>query len=334
VKLEQLTADPSSVDFYQAVYSLERQFSHEEKRWQGVGRDAFPADEVVRFKSVQHLGFPGQPITKIEPYLNTDSHAGLQVVGMHVSFMGLTGPSGVLPQHYTEMVLQRLKQRDKTMRDFFDLFNHRLISLFYRAWEKYRFACQYQHADTEQDSFSKVLSTLSGARQTLGLYYAGAFSQQNRSSQQLIQILTDVFKTKVELKPLQGRWLALAKDEQSSLGTRHLRHNDHACLGRSVLLGNKVWDISSAIELVINTSSDQAAPLLPGSYQHTILTALLADFLPAALKVRVTLVGQHKAFPSTQLSKRQFSLGHSGCLLVRPAVKHQITQLSYQLVQG
>lgn len=340
--LQQLKQDPTSFDFYQAVYSLERQFSREQKRWQGVGRDGFPRQELVRFKSVQHLGFPGQPITKIET-LNqaattehssgkTDSAA--DTVAMHVSFLGLTGPSGVLPQHYTEMVLQRLKQRDKTMRDFFDLFNHRLISLYYRAWEKYRFACQYEMAADGPDSFSSVLKNLSGAQSTLGLYYAGAFAQHNRSAQQLTQILTELLRTKVAVNPLQGRWLTLAKEEQSRLAMQLLPKGQHASLGRSAMLGSRVWDVSSALELVINVPAGQARPLLPGSYQHRQISQLLADFLPAALRVRITLVGQHRDFPTAQLGKRQSCLGQSGSLAVRSAIEHQDTRLSYQLARA
>jgi type VI secretion system protein ImpH len=333
VKLKQLLQQPSSFDFYQAVYCLERQFSNEQKRWQGVGRDGFPSQELVRFKSVQHLGFPGQPISKVEPLPAKDDTAAAQAVAMHISFMGLTGPSGVMPQHYTEMLLQRLKQRDKTMRDFFDLFNHRLVSLYYRAWEKYRFACQFATAEPEQDSFSSVLRTLSGARQTLGLYYAGAFSQHNRSSQQLRQMLADILKCGVELQPLQGRWLTLAQNEQTALAMRLMPQGQHAGLGQSAMLGSRVWDINSAIELVLSVSSNQAEALLPGSYQHALLQQVLADFLPAPLQVKVTLVGKHRDFPVAQLGAASFRLGQSGSLQVRATQQHQQTRLSYQLAR-
>ena len=65
---------------------------------------------------------------------------------MTVAFIGLTGPLGVLPEHYLDLLYQQIRNRDTALRDFFDLFNHRTISLFYRAWEKYRPALGYERA--------------------------------------------------------------------------------------------------------------------------------------------------------------------------------------------
>ncbi|GAB2914982.1 type VI secretion system baseplate subunit TssG [Rheinheimera gaetbuli] len=338
--LEELQQQPSAFDFYQAVYSLERQFSSEQKRWYGVGRDGFPAQEVVRFKAVQHLGFPGQPVTKVVPrpdstvqHSNNGPVNAARAVDMHVSFIGLTGPSGVMPQHYSEMVLQRLKQRDKTMRDFFDLFNHRLVSLYYRAWEKYRFACQYEMHTDGQDSFSQVLSRLSGTRQTLGLYYAGAFSAQQRSAQHLKQLLSDLLQTRVEIVPLRGRWLALQASEQSALARRTEPQGQHVKLGQSAMLGGRVWDVSSAIELQLTVKPGKAGQLLPGSYQHSLLQTVLADFLPGALQVRLTLIGRQQDFPVARLSAQQTRLGQSGNLAARSNQQHHKCHLSYQLRQ-
>ena len=49
---------------------------------------------------------------------------------MTVTFMGLTGPKGVLPSHFTRLLLRRLRAKDATLRDFFDLLNHRRVALF------------------------------------------------------------------------------------------------------------------------------------------------------------------------------------------------------------
>lgn len=330
MSVKQLQQTPSEFDFYQAVYSVERQYSREQKRWYGVGRDAFPYQELIRFKSVQHLGFPGQPISKVEARDSKAESKDATSINMYVSFLGLTGPSGVLPQHYTELVLHRVKQRDNTMRDFFDIFNHRLVSLFYRAWEKYRFACQYELMPDKQDSFSQVLTTLSGAETELSLYFAGAFSQQNRSAKQLTAMLSHLLGVSVELQPLRGRWLRLDKSDQSALASAARPTGLNACLGSSAMLGSRVWDISSAIELIIKADEKQASELLPGSYKSQLMRSLLTEYLPYGYSVRVTLSASNSVFPALKLGQSS-SLGKGSCLSVRKNQQHKISRFSYQL---
>ena len=88
---------------------------------------------------------------------------------MQVNFFGLTGPSGVLPRHYTDLLMriQRdVKHPEKSaLREWFDLFTHRLLSLFFRSWEKYRFFVSYERGQYTQqppDPFTHCLLSLSG----------------------------------------------------------------------------------------------------------------------------------------------------------------------------
>ncbi len=106
-----------------------------------VGGDAPPGGEVARFHAHLSLVFPPSEIVD----LVADDDQAAQVT---VAFLGLTGPSGALPRHYTELLLERARHKDFTLRDFLDLFNHRLISLFYRAWEKSRFWTGFERAET------------------------------------------------------------------------------------------------------------------------------------------------------------------------------------------
>jgi type VI secretion system protein ImpH len=69
---------------------------------------------------------------------------------MTVAFLGLTGPLGALPRPYTELVMQRIRKGDFALRDFFDIFNHRLIQAFARAGEKYRFYFNHAEADLRE----------------------------------------------------------------------------------------------------------------------------------------------------------------------------------------
>ena len=124
-----LGKDPWRVGFFQAVRLLGRSAVRREM----VG--GFPVDpknEVVRFKAHPSLEFPASEIQAFSENEATGQPS------MTVTFMGLTGPMGVLPHSYTELVMERTRYRDHALGAFLDIFNHRLLSLFYRAWEKYR----------------------------------------------------------------------------------------------------------------------------------------------------------------------------------------------------
>src|SRR5579872_5836244 len=93
--------------------------------------------EPVRLATRPSLSFPPSEIHSLEERVD-------QPPKMTVNFFGLDGALGVLPTRYTELIAERLAARDTTLRDFLDIFNHRMISLLYRAWEKYRFPVAYE----------------------------------------------------------------------------------------------------------------------------------------------------------------------------------------------
>jgi type VI secretion system protein ImpH len=156
----QLFSHAYSFDFFQSVRLLERLFPDSVP----VGFDGPASRETVQFRSHVSLIFPPSQIWELRP-----SDAVRQVPEMTVAFFGLVGPSGVMPRHYTEMLLriQRdAKHEEKfALRDWFDLFTHRMLSLFYRAWEKYRFYISYERGEYLQhppDPFTHSLLSLSG----------------------------------------------------------------------------------------------------------------------------------------------------------------------------
>jgi type VI secretion system protein ImpH len=119
-------------DFFQAVRVLEL-LAHDpaDPAW-------VPVEDVARFRAHQSLSFPPSAVYSVEP-----PPAGRRVPTVTVNFLGMTGPQGVLPTHYTQLLLRIAREGRGTertaLKDWLDLFNHRLTALFFRAWEKYRF---------------------------------------------------------------------------------------------------------------------------------------------------------------------------------------------------
>ncbi|MCG6202377.1 type VI secretion system baseplate subunit TssG [Psychromonas antarctica] len=306
-----LIESPSEYDFYQAVYTIERQLAAGKEQQRKVGHDSLPKNELIRFKSDQHLGFPGASVSKV---VQQTSSQLLSVLDMHVSFMGVTGTNGALPQHYTELVLERLKYKDTGMRDFFDLFNHRLLSLYYRAWEKYRFPIGFENnCEDHLDAFSGVLNELTGVTNSFGKYYAGIFNRKVRNVAGLKQMLSDFTGCEIDIEQFQGKWQSLAKSEQTQLGQRSRPEGKFSCLGVDASIGQKVWDINSAINIVIKPEADcKINDILHGGRTYRGINKIISQYVGKSIQHKIqlkVLVGQ---IPVASLSKKTLPLG-MGC---------------------
>ncbi len=154
-----------------------------------------PGNEIVRFRSHPSLTFPPSEIVdlKAPPPGQED-----RPPEMTVNFIGLTGPLGVLPHPYTELVRERVSYKDTALWSFLDLFNHRFASLFYRAWEKYRFPIAYERQG--EDAFTEYLFDLIGmgtpglrgrmaVKDQALLLYAGLIAQKPHSAEAIASIL-------------------------------------------------------------------------------------------------------------------------------------------------
>ena len=64
-----------------------------------VGGDGDPDREAVRFRAVGSLTFPAGAIRDLKPPAAQGGFPSEGPPEMHVAFLGLTGPAGVLPPH-------------------------------------------------------------------------------------------------------------------------------------------------------------------------------------------------------------------------------------------
>jgi type VI secretion system protein ImpH len=271
---DRLFQDAFVFDFFQSVRVLEKLAPDRRP----VGRDGPPQSEAVRFRAHNSLSFPPSAVYQLDR-----PGGGLPVPAMAVTFMGLTGPSGVLPRHYTEL-LMRLERDAKgpekfALRDWLDQFNHRLISMFYRAWEKYRFYVPYERGEfaaADADPFTRCVFSLAGLgmpalRNRLQithweqtgeelqerrlahvedlalLRYSGLLAHRPRNVLGLQALLEDYFRLPVAVRQFQGQWLMLDPSNQSRLGT--VGGNSEVAM--NLVVGDRVWDVQCKIRIRI-----------------------------------------------------------------------------------
>jgi type VI secretion system protein ImpH len=303
--IEQLFAEPYRFDFFQAVRLL-RWAAAEHSRAcavparMPVGRDGEPQQEIVRFRALPSHAFPAGPIAALRP--PRDSADERRPAEMAVAFFGMAGPMGVLPRHYTTLLIERVRAKDFALRDFLDLFHHRGLSLFYRAWEKYRLPFAYEQetlggTGQGEDLFTRCLYCLigmgtGGLRGRLRfddealLFYAGHFAHWPRSAVALESLLSDHFQLPVAVRQFQGQWLHLAEQDQSSLPAPRWPRGLHSRLGLDAIAGERVWDVEGKFRVALG-------PLYYGQFRRLMPCSDMLE--PLAQMVRL-YVGPHLEF--------------------------------------
>lgn len=305
--VDRLFAEPFAFDFFQAMRLLERVAPQARP----VGRGGDPAAETVRLRAHLALDFPASAIQA----LAAPSEA-LPLPLLTVNFLGLTGPSGILPRHYTELLLRL--QRDArgpertALRSWLDLFNHRLLSLFYRAWEKYRFYIAYErgeHDRRDPDPFTRSLFSLiglgaptlrdrlrvavqeespglgevRGGERVLAcvedlalLRYSGFLAHRPRCAVSLEALLRGYLKLPVVVQQFEGQWLRLEPEAQTTVAGP----GAGGMMGVNVVVGERVWDVQSRIRIRIG----------PLDYERFL--EFLPDRSPVARRKLIFLVAQ------------------------------------------
>ncbi len=144
---QELFDEPYQFEFFQAVRLLEKIFPEQ----RAVGREATITPEIVRFRSRLGLDFPASEIHELKE--TNDPKLSEQHLEMFVNFMGMLGINGAMPTHYTELAMERRRYQDTTIWSFMDIFTHRSVSMFFRAWEKYRFPVAYERGNDDFTAF-------------------------------------------------------------------------------------------------------------------------------------------------------------------------------------
>lgn len=294
-RLGHLFQYPYSYDFFQAVRLLRASQAQE---------NGGTAGGQVRFRTLLSLGTPASAIYSLE---YTSTHVPV----MTVTFMGLTGPSGALPVRYTEMLLERrFRYKDQTAHHFFDLFNHRLIDLFYQAWQKHHIAINYEYR--EQDRFQRMVLSLIGLGtpglqqrlaqhgiddQTL-VYFGGLLAEHARSVTGLRSLLSQYFHVPVEIEQFRGQWLLLSNDDCSRLGIAHCR------LGQHPVLGKRVWECQSKFRVRVGPLKRQRFnDFLPTGNAYRALVKLVTFCVGNALEFDIQLLLERREISGCALTK-------------------------------
>ncbi|HKQ71418.1 MAG TPA: type VI secretion system baseplate subunit TssG, partial [Polyangiaceae bacterium] len=257
-----LARAPHAFDFHVALRRIEGLFPDRPR----LGTAARPADEAVRFGQEPSLAFTASPIHSFEA--GTEGRPARLLV----TFFGLFGPHGPLPLHLTEYARDRRRNAgDHTLVKFADLFHHRMLLFFYRAWAMAQPTTSEDRPESNRfdlyvgSMIGLALNAIAGKDHIpdrTKLYYAGRISHQTRNAEGLRDIVADYLGVSATIEQFVGEWVTLPEDSRFSLGYSRERSS----LGLTTVLGRRVFQSSHRFRIVLGPlKRAQFVDLLPGS---------------------------------------------------------------------
>lgn len=297
--LQALATAPHRYSFYQAMRMLEAAFAELPR----VGTSRRLRDDAFRIGQQPDLDFAPATLSGFKP-----AQGAAGVPKLYVRFQGLTGPNGPLPLHITEYARDRMRNAgDPTMVHFFDVFHHRLLSLFYRAWAEANPVASLDRP--EQDNFGRWVASLAGwgmkslrhrdsVPDGAKLAATGLFARTVRNADGLATVLASYFQVAVRVRDWHPHWVALPADSHTRLGAGPAS----AALGRTAVVGRRVWDCQSQFQVVLGPlSREQFVRFLPGQPSMQRLKDWVLNYCGFELGCHVRLVLRRDEVPATRL---------------------------------
>lgn len=282
--LSRLTSKPFEFDFVQAVTILQRESEPTNRDSNLVGFDIAPRDEAVRFRVKPTLRSTSAQVLGVKLDEETNTYE------MTIPFIGLVGVHGVLPRHYTQTIIRRGKQHDYSMLDFFDLFHHRIISMYFRASTKYRLPYVYQSnavlSPEKHDAITQSMLCLVGLgepslKNKLSIHdhqllsFGGHFSDTKPTAHSLERMVENTIGVPSEVQQFQLEWLYIDPKDQSRLA-----EGAPCRLGQDVVIGERVPSFQSKFRVRVGPVGwSDFLTLLPNSESVVHLSDLVRTYV-------------------------------------------------------
>lgn len=311
-----LEEKPYEFDFFQAVRRLECLYREKPR----VGVSYHATDDAFRLAQKPTLAFAPSTVASFEP--QTEEHPPR----LSVYSFGLLGPNGPLPLHLTEYVRDRQRNSDDpTFARFLDVFHHRMLALFYRAWASAQPTVNFDRPD--DDRFSVFIGSLFGLAlpalrdrdampDMAKLHLAGQLSCQTRHADGLRAMLGEFFKVEVEVEEFVGQWLELPHGARWRLGETP----ETGTLGLTTTVGASIWERQRKFRIVMGPMGmEDYKRMLPDQKSLDRLTAMVRNYVGDEMMWDVKLILDKKEVPPLVLGGRG-RLGRTTWLAGRPFV--------------
>lgn len=296
--VEPFHKDARRYAFYRLVYLLERALGGKP-----LGQLGPPSEERIRLRPDTSLVFASSDVSDVVALKYPDAVLRARVT---LSFMGLYGSTSPLPPHFSEqLAFSDYQGGPQPVREMLDVFHHRLLSLVYRAWSKYRFAAMYRRKG--DDPFSRRMLCavgVDGVRdhptplpRFFYMRYAPLLASKSRSARGLEVVLRDMFGSMgARLEQFVGHWTKIEKSLRNKAGVMN------CTLGEDLTIGRYVYDGTGRFTVVLGPLGyDEYLSFLPGGHRRPQLRGVVDAFTRGMYDVMLELHVKTDAAPRFQL---------------------------------
>ena len=286
-----------------------------------VGRQGPAGREPVRLAGWLSLSFPPGDVMGVEPLepIPPDLEEGTPTpetppYRLESPLLALYGTSSPLPTSYTEVLLDQ--EEGSTERGFYDLFQHRLLSLLWRVWARFRWEVGFRRdgSDFYSDRLTRFVGlgpeALPPGHRTPRLNLlalGGLLTFEPRGAAGMQIALQRAFpRCEVEVEPFAPRWVQLPREDLSRLG------NARCVLGENAVLGERLLDRGGTFRVVVSCP-DTATYISfledegPLATLRELVDLFNPDLLDCELELRLAVTARHEA----RLGARDLRLGWS-----------------------
>jgi len=295
--IEDISENPHQFGFYEAMRLIECYYKDRTR----LGETLKSADDMIRLGQTPTTAFAPATLSTVSTEKDTLMH-------LKVYFFGMFGPNGALPLHLTEYANERVRTaRDESFIHFMDMFHHRLLCLFYRAWANKEPTVHFDRP--ELDRFHIYTGSLLGiGTQAIQdrdrmpdnskMHYAGHMSTQTHHAEGLSSVLQAFFQVPVKIKEYIGEWLEIPEHSRCLLGTSL----EGGKLGEDAVLGGQSWQRQFKFRVLIGPMClDEYEGLLPGKDKLKQVSAILKNYVGMEMTWDINLILEKDDVPKTRL---------------------------------
>lgn len=301
--IEDLTEHALEYDFFHALRRIRQAFPSDPV----LGTAIRPGQESVRLNQTVTLNFPPSSYEKSE-YDEENKK-----LTMWTYAFGLTGANGPLPSALNEFIMNRSRHdKDTTLEAFLNIFHHRFISLFYRAWalnnpvvdfesgENSRF---FRHVRSLVGLGTEGISHRDAVDDHSKVYFSGHLGGSVRNQEGLESILEAYFEMPSRIEPFQGQWLVLPEEARVKLGMSE----STGLLGQNLIVGSMVCDGQIRFRIVFGPlEMDDYKRLLPGETAFRRLADWVKLYTGLTYEWEVQLILKKEEIHPIQLGQESY----------------------------